>query len=385
MKVIMACRAVYPFHPFGGMQKYVYSLSKYLRKEGLDVNIVTSLDRSKKREKTHDGINYHFLPPMVNWRKFKAPWHLLFSINLARYLKKREFDVLHTYEMTGYAYLHLKSRVPTVVQPFGFEQFNDPDTLKMMKSFSKRVYIELLLRHPLRYCINKADKVALEGDFQQDMINKLSLKKEKIFELPVGVDIDSIKRNLENKTVSRQDLDLDDNDFVLISVNRLDPNKGIDYLIKSFAILKKEIDDTKLIIVGNGPEEEKMRGLVRNLKLTKDVKFFKNISEKSLYAYYSLSDVYVSPTLQDDFMMGILEAMVVGLPVVSTGQAFLVKHGTNGYVVPKRNPQVMAKALMKLYETEVCKKMGKKSEDFVKSYDFKNIAKIAVKTYKKLI
>lgn len=178
---------------------------------------------------------------------------------------------------------------------------------------------------------------------------------------------------------------LADDDFVLISVNRFERDKGINYLVDAFSILKQELNNAKLILIGTGREEERIKNQIISYKLTDSIIHLENVPEHLLYAYYGLSDVYVSPVLQDDWVMGIQEAMVCGLPVISTGQEFLVKDGVNGYIVSKRNPQAMANAILKMYDEGKSKMMGSKSEKMVEDYDWSVITKTAIKVYEKLI
>ena len=382
----MASKAVFPFSSYWGGAKYVYYLSKYLVEGGIDVEIISPLSRNNKRMKIYEGIKYVFIPPMVD-RRIPAIWHLLFSTNLAIQIKKKKFDIVHSYQMLPYTYLHLKNRVPTIIQPFGLEPFTNPTELKIAekKVGLKKIYVRLLLQHPWKYCITHADAIAVEGDFQIEQIQKLfSVNKEKIFNLPVGVDISLIKEKLEEKKVLRKDLGLNDEDFVLISVNRFDPNKGINYLVDAFKIVKQNLNNAKLILVGAGPEEERIMNQVRNCNLNKNVIHLKNVPEDLLYNYYGLSDLYISPTLQDDFILGILEAMVCGLPIVSTGQDFLVRAGANGFIVPKSNPKAIADAVLRIYDGNKFRVMGNRSQEMVEEYDMKMIAKKAIIEYEKL-
>lgn len=385
MKVILASRAVYPFHSYGGMEKYVYFLAKYLTGLGVEVEIYTSRGRENKREAVYDGIKYRFIGPMVNRQKFKIIWSIPFTYNLGRELEKSEFDILHTFEMMGYFYLRKKNRKPVIVQPFAFEQFKDPETIRMRKNPLKRIYIDILLRYPLLHCLRNADKVALEGDFQNAIVDELSLDHAKTFVLPVGIDIPTIKEKLESVTLSREDLGLSDEDFVYITVNRLDPNKGMEYLIKAFSQVKEKQPNSRHVLIGGGIEEDRIRKMVREEGLEKDILMLKNISEEQLYGYYKFSDVYVSPTLQEDFMMSILEGMACGLPVVSTGQPFLVKSGVNGYVVRKRDPGDMAEKMLELSLSGRKSAMGEEARKTADYYDFRNIARIAKKTYEEMI
>jgi glycosyltransferase involved in cell wall biosynthesis len=391
MKIIQTCARVFPFHGYGGREKYIYYLSKYLIKEGIDVEIFTSLDKGKKRTEVYDGIKYTFIPPMTYWRGAPIPLFWLYSVNLARYLKKEKPDILHCYDAGPYPYLHLKNRAQTIMQPFGMEVFTDP-RFNAARGLTG-IIRERVIKPRWKYLITHADKVAAEGDFQVELMRNFGISKEKIFNLPPGIDLDSIKEVLERETY-HEELKLNDDDFVMISVNRFSPEKGIKYLIDAFKIIKSEIQNAKIVIIGaveaDRGEVNEYQNILNQVKtldlnLQDDVILLTNISEQLLYKYYKVSDIYVSPTLQDDWIMGIAEAMAFGLPIVSTGQNFLVNSGVNGYVVPKKNPQALAEGVLKIYESDKGKIMGKKSQEMAASYDWRIIAKKAIHEYEKLI
>lgn len=201
MKAIIASDSVIPFHIHGGREKYIYYLTKHLTIEGIDVEVVTSLDKDKRRKvEIYENVKYIFVPPMIKWRTrgLVAPWYYLFYMQVARCLKKRKFDILHAYEKAAYAYLHFKNRVPTVVQPFGLEPFTSPSLIEQ-KGIRKR-YLDVVSRSPSKYCITHADAIASEGDFQiEEIINLFGVDREKIFNLPIGVEISAIKEMLEVK------------------------------------------------------------------------------------------------------------------------------------------------------------------------------------------
>ena len=388
MKVILLTKAVFPFHGYGGIEKYPYYLGKYLIKEGIDVEIITYLDRGKKRVEIYDDIKYVFIPPMLHWRRLSGSYP--YRINVARYLRKEKFDILHGYSATPYIYLHFKKRLPTIIQPFGMEVFTAPYVTE--RRGINKIFVKISSQHSLKYCITHADAVASEGDFQVNQIIELfKIDREKIFNLLIGVDISFIRERLESIDMSRTDLGFSDNDFILISVNRFFPDKGIDYLVDAFNIIKQKIDNAKLILIGGVRSEmeneiyQRTVKQIKSYKLTDSIVLLKNISERLLYDYYYLSDIYVSPTLANDFIMSIQEAMACGLPIVSTGQEFLVKSGINGYTVPKQDPEAIAGAVLKIYYEQLGHKMGKMSKSMVKEYDWEVVTKTAIKKYEELI
>jgi glycosyltransferase involved in cell wall biosynthesis len=120
MKVIISPGAkIYPFHTgYGGVEKYIYSLSKHLVKEGIDVEIVSTSANNKRESKIFENIKYTFVPPLITGRMPSPLRSYLFNLNLAKYLKKKDFDILHSYGCSAYTYLHFKKRVPTIISSF---------------------------------------------------------------------------------------------------------------------------------------------------------------------------------------------------------------------------------------------------------------------------
>ena len=387
MKVIIPISAAYPFHPYGGVEKYFFYLGKYLVKEGVDVEIVLPHIGGHKAE-VIEGIRYNFIGPAMRGQGYLASLlrHHLFALNVARYLKKKEFDILHSYDITPYYYARYKKRVPVVFSPFLlYHGCITGDTKNRDRILVMGPGKYLLRRSLISYLLLEADAIASEGDFQTEEIAALfKLAKQKIYSIPPGIDISLIGAELKNKTMTRADLGLN-NDLVLISVNRLEPVKGINYLIDALNIVKQKLENVKLILIGSGSEEGRIRQQVAGYGLTDNVIFRKNISENALYNYYALSDIYISPGLQTDFIMGIQEAMVCGLPIVSTGQQWLVKPGENGFIVPPENPQTIADAVLKMHRNGIIRGMGAKSKEIIREYDWERIARKAIVMYKEAI
>jgi glycosyltransferase involved in cell wall biosynthesis len=115
-----------------------------------------------------------------------------------------------------------------------------------------------------------------------------------------------------------------------------------------------------------------------------NVRFLKEIPEHELIKIYQESDLYVSTSIETDMQMGILEAMASGLPIVSTGQAYMIDG--NG-IVCKRDAFNISQAIQKVYARYLAADftMGKKSLELVQQYDFNKIADKAVDIYKCLL
>jgi len=383
MKIIFSVKTIYPFHSYGGVEKYIYNMAKYLANNNIDVEIVSSFYKKGVKNEFYEGIHFTFLPPKISSFTDYSLGRLgehIFGFSLRGYLSKKDFDLLHGVELTPYVYLHKKDKKPVIFHLFYDTYRKKPYRDKLY--YLKYPFIKTLKTDAVKYCLKNSDCVISETPAQTIELEKtFNIDRNKIFDIPVAIDIDTIEKFQKSSKITREKIGLKNDDFVLISVNRLVPEKGIDYLIDSFRIVKNEIKEAKLIIIGSGYQECEIISKIQNYNLKDSVVLMKNIKEEDLYGYYSISDIYVSPTLQEDFIMSIQEAMVCGLPIVSTGQDWLVHNGINGYIVEKRKSEMLADRIVKIYKDKNAKGMGLKSKEIIKEYDWNLVIKRLIKVY----
>lgn len=289
MNVVMLSRSVFPFHIYGGMEKYVYFLSKHLIQEGIDVEIVSSIpQKNSPRKKMYNGIKYTFLPPTADIRSILyLPRVYLFYKIAADFLGNKNFDILHSYGASSLFYLSSKKRAITVAQSFANEPFKIGGVKKV---------INYITMYPVaKHVMNSVDAIASEGSKQtNEIIDLYGVDKRKVFALPNGVELSFIRKCISKNKITRRDIGLKESDLVLLIVGRLAGYKGVNYAIDALSSLKKVIGNVKLIIIGAGPEEERIKLLIKKHGLENDVLHFKNIKEELLYSYYSLADICLS-------------------------------------------------------------------------------------------
>ncbi len=135
----------------------------------------------------------------------------------------------------------------------------------------------------------------------------LSLGAGEVQVVPNGIDWQEINRVHASATQSD-----------IIYVGRLVEHKNIDLLIKALEIVKADIPDVKALIVGNGPEMERLQSLVSERELEKNVDFrgfLENYNEA--LALMKSSRIFAAPSSREGFGMAALEANACGLPVVT--------------------------------------------------------------------
>lgn len=383
MKIAMVTRVTAPFHGFGGMQRYIAELSKHLTMLGQDVEIVAAVteDTQKQSKFVKNNIRYTLLPPYFtgNWIDFWKQYQE-FSRNAADYLIGSGCDIIHGFGFAPYSYIKAKSRCPVVIQTFGNESFKTSGLEKLAN---------YAMWYPQsRWSMVHADAIASEGAAQTEEIKKIfKIGGKKIFELPDGVDLKRIDSCLKNSKVNRRKLGWQDDDYVIINVNRLEENKGVEYLVEAMPLVVKEIPSAKLIIVGTGSREEALISRLDELGLHGSFRHFKNIDDALLFNLYGLADVAVTPTLFEGLPIVLLEAMACSKPVISTmisDNARVVKNEANGFLVPPKDSAKIASAVVEILRRPNREQMGMESRRVVTAFDWPIVARTALAKYREL-
>ena len=164
----------------------------------------------------------------------------------------------------------------------------------------------------------------------------LGLAPEKRTRLIInGTDVGRTRATIERAPLSRRALGLEADALVLGTVARFDRVKGLDVLLQAFARLLQRLPRAQLLIVGDGPEGERLRRLGRSLAVEGRIIFAGFIPEA--VRCLPLMDLYVSASRREGLPLALLEAMGCGLAVVATrapGQVDVVEDGVTGVLVP---------------------------------------------------
>jgi phosphatidyl-myo-inositol alpha-mannosyltransferase len=141
----------------------------------------------------------------------------------------------------------------------------------------------------------------------------------------------------------------------VLFVGRLEPRKGLVYLVRAFLRLKPAFPRLRLLVVGRDDkgQQDKAMAMVPP-RLRTDLQFVGSVPQADLPSYYASADVFCAPSLGgESFGIVLAEAMAVGLPVVCSdigGYRDVVRDGTDGLLVPPRDPEALAEALAGLLD-----------------------------------
>jgi glycosyltransferase involved in cell wall biosynthesis len=219
-----------------------------------------------------------------------------------------------------------------------------------------------------KFLLKDAAKVMV---LTEDM--KTELKKiyyGEILVIPNGIELENYK-NLSKYRFTKSDKK------IILFIGTLSPVKGLRYLIRAIEIIHAEMENTILMIIGDGEERKFLEEIVIKLHLENVVIFQGRIPNEDVPKYMVQGDIFVLPSLSEGFPNVILEAMAVGLPIVSTnvnGLSEIIKNNENGYLVEPRNPQQLAeKVLMILKNPMQSKTISRNNIEKAKKYSWKNV------------
>lgn len=173
---------------------------------------------------------------------------------------------------------------------------------------------------------------------------------------------------------------------LVLTVARLYKWKNVDVLIRLVPDLPPE---SKLVIVGDGPEEEYLRGLAAEIGVSDRVVFVGRVPQAKVALYLRAADVFVLNTRYEGLSHTILECMDVGIPVVATavgGNMELIEDGVNGFLVPVDDRRQIVSAVRKLlYDRKVRESFVERSKEKVKDSSWDRLVDTVVATLDQVV
>ena len=208
-------------------------------------------------------------------------------------------DIIHVHYISGYGTLGaLCGFHPLIMSVWGSDIFDFP-----RKSLFHRKLIE--------YNLKKADKILSTSHV---MAKEIKLYTDKNIEVtPFGIDMEQFKpRDVKSL--------FDKNDIVIGTIKTLEEKYGIEYLVKAFKIVSDKYKNLplKLLIVGGGSLESKLKQLTKNMHIENTTVFTGRVDYEEIPKYHNMLTVSVFPSVLDSesFGVAIIESSACGKPVI---------------------------------------------------------------------
>ncbi|MGD9566691.1 MAG: glycosyltransferase family 4 protein [Methanothrix sp.] len=363
------------FHPFiGGVENYVYNLSRGLVGLGHEVTVLCANESKLEKEELLDGIKVRRLPYACKIANTNITPSLPIEI------LREEFDLIHAHLPTPWSADWSALAAAAKRRPMVLTYYNDI----VGEGAAERI-AQLYNRFNLKFVLKKASRVII---IQPDYINtSLHLRhyEKKVVAIPVGVDLERFRplgTGADGKTL-----------FFLSVLDRFHRYKGLDILLLALSAVKKEVPDVKLIVGGEGDLLEHYQRLSDGLGLAENVEFPGRVPEEMVADYYNRCDIFVLPSIsgaQEGFGMVALEAMACAKPVICStivGVAEEVKAEGAGLTVEPSNAKELSKAILRLLQnrSEAISMGGVGRRLAQERYNWKTVAKRVEEVYEELI
>lgn len=215
--------------------------------------------------------------------------------------------------------------------------------------------------------LREADGIVTISKYTQGKLVELGVDPSQIAVIYPGVDLKAFQPNSAAGQTIRARHGLLDGRPVLLTVARLIPRKGHDKVIEALPAILGQVPDVVYLIVGTGPQEDRLRTHAQEKGVADRVIFAGRVSDEELPAYYNAADVFIMPNREDEtdvegFGIVFLEANACGVPVIgghSGGAVDAIADGESGYLVDPSSPQAIAEAASRLLtDPALARRMG---------------------------
>lgn len=340
MRIAMVSPYDFPYP--GGVTKHITNLAESFRRQGHQVSIIAASSQAAETMPPHVIRISSFVVPVPYSgsvaRISLSPW---LASRVRALLGRETFDVVHLHEPTT-------PTLPWAVA--GQMQRLSPQTALVGTFHAYRESPSFpygYARPVFERVVNRLDGRIAVSPAARDYISAYFPGSYRV--IPNGVDVRLFGNRAQPPLLQFSD------GLNILFVGRLDPRKGFRYLVRAYARVKMALPQARLLVVGPysvedcRPYEQELGAL----GLT-DVHFIGYVPDQELARYYQSSHVLCAPSTGfESFGMVLLEAMAAGTPIVASdieGYRSVVKHKIEGLLVPPRDINALADALIYLLQ-----------------------------------
>lgn len=357
---LLICASEY--YPYGaGIANVAYNVVEQLRKMGIECIVCSpsgdiKLGNSKLIERFGIiGLLYY--------------WH-----RVNKYFKKNNFDLVWLHNPLFLENSsHLRSVVTIHSTYYG----------KMNQKLKPQIYYKLASKIE-SYCLNNirfsTKFIAVSAQVYKEL-EKIGIDRKRISLILNGVDTEKFKFT-KNKEI-RAELGLE-NSYIILYVGRLARSKFVDTIIKSMPFILNELNNVKLLIIGDGPQRVELINLARSLNVYNSIIICGSKPNDEIPIFYSIADLVVCPYSG----LVLFEAMSQGKPIVAFDiewHSEVITNMENGLLVENLNLNEFSRAIIKLLKNKgLSDKLGMRARDYaLKNLDWKIIAGMYLDEFEK--
>jgi phosphatidylinositol alpha-mannosyltransferase len=361
----------YDFAYPGGVANHIFALEREFTKMGHKVKLIAPASRGAVSDERLICLGRAWPTPSSGSvaRITLTPW---ISSKVKPVLAREKFDVIHLHEPLCPMLCTTILRLSRAANIGTFHALDSrgyniwwPFTFLFLKKWFRKLDGRIAVSKPARDFIN--------GHFPADY---------KI--IPNGVDLEHFSPQVPPLEQYR------DGKINILFVSRLEKRKGVNHLLGAYLRVRKELGNCRLILVGPSTRWSRWyEGKVKQ-KGWKDIVFTGWVAQEDLPRYYQTADIVCTPaTGRESFGLILLEAMAMGKPIVASnidGYASVATHGAEALMVPPKDEQALAQALISLAnDAKLRQEMGDRGKLKAAEYSWEHVAQRIMDYYQEIL
>ena len=296
---------------------------------------------------------------------------------LKKLMEEHEFDLVHCHTPMGGALARLAAHNthtgPVIYTAHGFHFFKGAPLINWMIYYPVECYLSRYT--DVLICINVEDYKRAKKHFYAKNVVRIP---------GVGLDIERIESTIVNTNQKKEQLGIQNDEYVLLSVGEMTANKNHELVLR--ALKKLNNKKIKYLLCGHGEEEKKLKNLVTDLQLNDQVLFLGY--RKDVFEIYRIADIFVFPSIREGMPVALMEAMASNLPVICSnirGNRELIKNDFGGILIEGHNIDDYARAIADLAgDREKCLRFGQYNALTIRNYDKSKSLEIMKQVYREL-
>ncbi len=331
------------------------------------------------REAERDGVRITIVPSLV--RKISPFYDLKAFFTLIKILRHERPLIVHTHTSKAGIlgrWAAFFAGVPIIL--------HTPHGHIFWGYFSKWKVLFYIILEKLTACI--ANKIiALTEQEKNDHIHLCIASEDKFSVVHSGIDLDRFSNVFFAPAVMKKKLGIPEGNLIVGTAGRLTHVKGHGYLIEAAGNIVDTRSDTTFVFLGDGELSDKLKNMTSMLGIEENVKFLG--WRPDMAEVMSTFDLFVLPSLNEGMGRVLVEAMVLGKPIVASnvgGIPDLVFNGENGYLFPVGNVETLVARINELLDDPMKREeMGNRGRSYATGYGSEEMVKKIDLLYRQLL
>jgi len=308
---------------------------------------------------------------------------LPFSLRLRQNIKNLHLDLIHVHSPFLLGRLGAKyARLLNVPLVFTFHTMYEQYVHYV--PIGQNITKEITRVFCREFC-NSCDLVITPTGIVARHLKDIGVYKE-VRSIPTGIDLREF--NNQDRGWLRKEYNIAQEDKILLCVGRLGQEKNHNFVLEAFKRVSERVENTKLVLVGGGPEEKALKGAAARLGLENKVVFTGTLPREKVILCFCGADIFVFASLTETQGLVIGEAQAAGLPSVAikaNGVSEMISDGVDGFLTENELNQFVERILFLITNEQLYSSMSKNALESAGIISSRNCALKLLAGYESLL